>query len=153
MAIVACNQGLTRDHTFKPNIKAANADSIASRSLGKIFTLLTGLHLIAVRVRLPTRFPQLQSRRSVHTSTHEPHSLLNFGVLCESSHWGRNSCCALWFALQPLAPGSGLSSMSLVQKLQAATGKKSLLDILKCAGISIALDGNWCETVMQLSGE
>jgi hypothetical protein len=52
-----------------------------------------------------------------------------------------------------LASGSGLSSMSLVQKLQAATGKKSLMDILKCAGISIALDGNWCETVMQLSGE
>ena len=42
--------------------------------------------------------------------------------------------------------------MSLVSKLQAATGKKSFFDIFKKAGVSIVLDGNWGEAALQLSG-
>jgi hypothetical protein len=42
--------------------------------------------------------------------------------------------------------------MSVVKRLQEATSKTGLLDILKKAGLSIVLDGNWGETAMQLSG-
>jgi hypothetical protein len=45
-----------------------------------------------------------------------------------------------------------VAKMSLVKSLQEATGKTSLLDIVKRAGLSIALDGNWGESAMQLSG-
>jgi hypothetical protein len=42
--------------------------------------------------------------------------------------------------------------MSVVKRLQEATGKTGLFDILAKAGLSIVLDGNWCESAMQLSG-
>lgn len=42
--------------------------------------------------------------------------------------------------------------MSVVKNLQEATGKTGLWDVVKRAGLSIALDGNWGETALQLSG-
>ena len=43
-------------------------------------------------------------------------------------------------------------SRSLVKSLQEATGKQSLFEIVKKAGVNIILDGNWMETSAQLSG-
>jgi hypothetical protein len=43
--------------------------------------------------------------------------------------------------------------MSLVRHLQEATGKASIFSIIKTAGLSLILDGNWTETAAKLSGK
>jgi hypothetical protein len=43
--------------------------------------------------------------------------------------------------------------MSLVKTLQEATSKTSLKDIVRQAGLSIILDGNWGHSALKLSGE
>jgi len=43
-------------------------------------------------------------------------------------------------------------SRSLVKSLQEATGKQSIFEIIKAAGLNIILDGKWMETSAQLSG-
>lgn len=46
----------------------------------------------------------------------------------------------------------GQPDMSLVKRLQEATGKTSLWEILKKAGLSVALDGNWGHSALNLTG-
>lgn len=43
--------------------------------------------------------------------------------------------------------------MSIIKRLQEATGKTSLSEIVRKAGLSIAFDGNWGESAIWSAGK